>query len=171
MPNTFWLKDLHLHALCFQFTLPPTTLGWCRNINRCLHRICHEGGFWIQRRSFMTSSFPNIIGSLFPRWCTNSKDWSVRLSRQLSLSVNFYPNFIILLLHTVWFWISLAGRNQPSVQIQVQWNIHWPCCCCKRPIPADENKGGAQSASAVSSRDMSREVTCLCLCVDTYIYI
>ena len=64
------------------------------------------------------------------------------------------------------------GRNQPSVQIQVQWNIHWPCCCCKRLIPADENKGGAQSASAVSSRDMSREVYMFVfMCRYIYIYI
>ena len=163
----------YICMLCvFQFTLPPTTLGLCQHIFRCLQGFCHKGGFWIIWQSFMTNSFQAIL----------RKFHSSDIARFQKLE-----SLIQAVTSTIFFWIDfqihhvftsmqsrpdslrLVGRYQPSVEIHLQWNNHWSCFCRLQTFPADENRCGGPSASAVSSSDMSREV--LCICMNTYVGI
>ena len=170
MPNTFWLKDLHLRALRFQFTLPPTTLGLCQYILRCLQDSATKVAFESYGSLLWSVLFRQSSGNFIPRISHDSKNWNpwFRLwPQQFFFRIDFQIHHVFTSMQSRPDSLRLVGRYQPSVQIHLQWNNHWSCFCRLQTFPADENRCGGPSASAVSSSDMSREV--LCICLNTYV--
>ena len=109
MPNTFWLKDLHLRALRFQFTLPPTTLGLCQYIFRCLQDSATKVAFESYDSLLWPILFRQSSGNFSPRISHDSKNWNpwFRLWPPMFLEVIFrFITSLLLcspdLIHFVW---------------------------------------------------------------------
>ena len=159
----------YICMLCvFQFTLPPPTLDSVSTSFDVFKDSTTKVAFESYGSLLWPILFRQSSGNFIPRISQRFQRLESLIQAGTLSILEFIFKFITSLLpcspdliHFVWL-----GDTNHQRKSHIQWNTHWSCICRLQTFPADENRCGVPSASAVSSSDMSREV--LCICINTY---